>query len=189
VLGSVLHPAALAEIFRRYRPQIVYHAAAYKHVRLLEQNPFAVENNAIGSSLLIKAAQENETEQLILLSTEKAVDPVSIMGVSKRIAELAVLTPHDDRSLMKAVRLGQCARLGRQYRSPFLRQMLSGKPVTVTDLEVRRYFLTTADAVTLLLEAAPANTAPSILAPDLAEPVSVEALARHLMRRSRRLPL
>jgi FlaA1/EpsC-like NDP-sugar epimerase len=104
--------------------------------------------------LLIKAAQENETEQLILLSTDKAVDPVSIMGVSKRIAELAVLTPHDDRSLMKAVRLGQCARLGRQYRSPFLRQMLSGMPVTVTDPEVRRYFLTTADAVTLLLEAA-----------------------------------
>ncbi len=131
--------------------------------------------------MLIKAAQENETEQLILLSTDKAVDPVSIMGVSKRIAELAVLTPHDDRSLMKAVRLGQCARLGRQYRSPFLRQMLSGMPVTVTDPEVRRYFLTTADAVTLLLEAAPANTAPGILAPDLAEPVSVEALARHLM--------
>ena len=76
ILGSVSHPALLTEIFRRYRPQIVYHAAAYKHVPLMEQNPFAaIENNAVGTSLLVEAAANNGTEQLILLSTDKAVDP------------------------------------------------------------------------------------------------------------------
>jgi len=185
VLGSVLHPALLAEIFRRHRPQIVYHAAAYKHVPLMEQNPFAaIENNAIGSSQLVKAAQNIETEQLILLSTDKAVDPVSIMGASKRIAELVVLTRCAERSLMKAVRLGNVLGSEGSIVPLFLKQMSSGLPVTVTHPEVRRYFLTTADAVTLLLQAAHAKTAPGILVPDLGEPLRVEALARHLLART-----
>ncbi len=185
VLGSVSHPALLAEIFRRYRPQIVYHAAAYKHVPLMEQNPFAaIENNAIGSSLLVEAAQNHETEQLILLSTDKAVDPVSIMGASKRIAELVVLTRCSEGSLMKAVRLGNVLGSAGSIVPLFLKQMSSGLPVTVTDPDVRRYFLTTADAVTLLLQAAHAKTAPGILVPDLAEPVRVEAVARHLMAKA-----
>jgi FlaA1/EpsC-like NDP-sugar epimerase len=182
VLGSVLHRVLLAEIFRRYRPQIVYHAAAYKHVPLMEQNPFAaIENNAIGSSLLVEAAQNNETEQLILLSTDKAVDPVSVMGASKRIAELVVLTRRAERGLMKGVRLGNVLGSEGSIVPLFLKQMSSGLPVTVTHPDVRRYFLTTADAVTLLLQAAHAKTAPGVLVPNLAEPVKVAALARHLM--------
>ena len=83
VLGSVSHPVLVAEIFRRYRPQIVYHAAAFKHVPLMEQNPFsAIENNTIATNLLVQTAAIHETEQLILLSTDKAVEPVSIMGAS-----------------------------------------------------------------------------------------------------------
>src|ERR1700730_11213273 len=182
VLGSVSHPALLIETFRRYRPQIVYHAAAYKHVPLMEQNPFAaIENNAIGTSLLVEAAVNNRTEQLILLSTDKAVDPVSIMGASKRIAELVVLTRHTQGSVMKAVRLGNVLGSEGSIVPMFLKQMSSGLPVTVTHPDVRRYFLTAADAVTLLLRAAHAETAPGILVPDLADPLRVEALARHLM--------
>jgi FlaA1/EpsC-like NDP-sugar epimerase len=182
VLGSVLHPVVLAEIFRSYRPQVVYHAAAYKHVPLMEQNPFAaIENNAIGTSLLIEAAHDHEAEQLILLSTDKAVDPISIMGASKRIAELVVLTWLTQGSVMKAVRLGNVLGSEGSIVPLFLKQMSSGLPVTVTHPDVRRYFLTTAEAVTLLLQAAHAETAPGILAPDLAEPLRVEALARHLM--------
>jgi FlaA1/EpsC-like NDP-sugar epimerase len=182
VLGSVLHPVLLTEIFRRYRPQIVYHAAAYKHVPLMEQNPFAaIENNAIGTSLLVEAAQIDEMEQLILLSTDKAVDPVSIMGASKRIAELVVLTRRTQGSVMKAVRLGNVLGSEGSIVPLFLKQMSSGLPVTVTHPEVRRYFVTTADAVTVLLQAAHAKTAPGILVPDLGEPVRVEGLARHLM--------
>jgi FlaA1/EpsC-like NDP-sugar epimerase len=182
VLGSVSHPAVLTEIFRRYRPQIVYHAAAYKHVPLMEQNPFAaIENNAIGTSLLVEAALNNRTEQLILLSTDKAVDPISIMGASKRIAELVVLTRRAQGSLMKAVRLGNVLGSEGSIVPLFLKQMSAGVPVTVTHPEVRRYFLTTADAVTVLLQAAHAETAPGILVPDLGEPLRVEALARNLM--------
>jgi FlaA1/EpsC-like NDP-sugar epimerase len=185
ILGSVSHPALLNEIFRRYDPQIVYHAAAYKHVPLMEQNPFAaIENNAIGTSRLVEAAANHRTEQLILLSTDKAADPVSIMGASKRIAELVVLTQRSQASLMKAVRLGNVLGSEGSIVPLFLKQMSSGLPVTVTHPDVRRFFLTTADAVTVLLQAAHAETAAGILVPDLAEPLKVEALARHLMAKA-----
>jgi FlaA1/EpsC-like NDP-sugar epimerase len=182
LLGSVSQPVLLAEIFRRYRPQIVYHAAAFKHVPLMEQNPFsAVENNAIGTSLLLQAAANDEIEQLILLSTDKAVDPVSIMGASKRIAELILLAPRAAPARAKALRLGNVLSSEGSIVPLFLKQILSGQPVTVTHPDVRRYFLTTADAVTLLLHASEAETAAGILVPELGDPVPVVALARHLM--------
>ena len=183
ILGSVSHPAVLNEIFRRYRPQIVYHAAAYKHVPLMEQNPFAaIENNAIGTRRLVEAAANHRTEQLILLSTDKAADPVSIMGAAKRIAELVVLTQRSQG--MKAVRLGNVLGSEGSIVPLFVKQMSSGLPVTVTHPDVRRYFLTTEDAVTVLLQAAHAETAEGILVPDLAEPLRVVDLARHLMTKA-----
>ena len=190
-LGSVSHPVLLDEIFRRYRPQIVYHAAAFKHVPLMEQNPFAaIENNSIATNLLVEAAAaNNETEQLILLSTDKAVDPVSIMGVSKRIAELVMLAPRTAAARMKAVRLGNVLGSEGSIVPLFLKQMLSGQPVTVTHREVRRYFLTTADAVNLLLHAASAETPQGILVPELGKSVPVEALAQHLIHGSRQVPI
>jgi FlaA1/EpsC-like NDP-sugar epimerase len=191
VVGSVSHPVLLAEIFDRYRPQIVFHAAAFKHVPLMEQNPFAaIENNAIGSNLLVQAALANtETEQLILLSTDKAVDPVSIMGASKRIAELAMLAPRAAAVRMKAIRLGNVLGSEGSIVPLFLKQILSGQPVTVTHREVRRYFLTTADAVNLLLHAGSAASPQGILVPELGEPVTVEALAQHLMHASGQVPI
>jgi FlaA1/EpsC-like NDP-sugar epimerase len=191
VLGSVSHPVLLDELFCRYRPQIVYHAAAFKHVPLMEQNPFAaVENNAIGTNLLVRAALANtETEQLILLSTDKAVDPVSIMGASKRIAELAMLAPRTAAVRMKAVRLGNVLGSEGSIVPLFLKQILSGQPVTVTHREVRRYFLTAADAVNLLLHAASAGSPQGILVPQLGKPVTVEALARYLMHGSGQVPI
>jgi FlaA1/EpsC-like NDP-sugar epimerase len=191
VLGSVSQPALLREIFRRYRPQIVYHAAAFKHVPLMEQNPFAaIENNAIGTHLLVEAATAHpETEQLIMLSTDKAVDPVSIMGASKRVAELVILAPRAESVQMKAVRLGNVLGSEGSIVPLFLKQILSGQPVTVTHPEVRRYFLTTADAVTLLLHAASAEAPPGILVPELGQPVPVQALAQHLMNGSGQVPI
>jgi FlaA1/EpsC-like NDP-sugar epimerase len=191
VLGSVSQPALLAEMFSRYRPQIVYHAAAFKHVPLMEQNPFAaIENNAIGTHLLVESATANtETEQLILLSTDKAVDPVSIMGASKRIAELVMLAPRISSVRMKAVRLGNVLGSEGSIVPLFLKQILSGQPVTVTHPDVRRYFLTTADAVALLLHAASADTPQGILVPELGELKPVEALAQHLMDCSGQVPI
>ncbi len=160
ILGNIADPVLLADIFHRYRPQVIYHAAAFKHVPLMEQNPFAaIENNTIGTSLLAQAAANHQAEQLILVSTDKAVDPVSMMGASKRIAELILLAEREATSRMKAVRLGNVFGSEGSIVPLFRRQILSGGPVTVTHPDVRRYFLTTDDAVALLLLASSAEFA------------------------------
>jgi FlaA1/EpsC-like NDP-sugar epimerase len=191
VLGSISQPGLLGELFRRYRPQIIYHAAAFKHVPLMEQNPFAaIENNAIGTHLLVEAATANtETEQVIVISTDKAVEPISIMGASKRVAELVMLAPRAASTLMKAVRLGNVLGSEGSIVPLFLKQIISGQPVTVTHPEVRRYFLTTADAVTLLLHAASAEVSHGIVVPELGQPVPVEALAQYLIDGSGQVPI
>jgi FlaA1/EpsC-like NDP-sugar epimerase len=182
VLGSVSDPVLLAEVFRRFRPQLVYHAAAFKHVPMMEQNPFAaIENNAIGTSVLTQAALKHGTDQLILVSTDKAVEPVSIMGASKRIAELILLAGLGTSTRMKAVRLGNVFGSGGSIVPLFRKQIEAGGPVTVTDPDVRRYFVTREDAVTLLLIAASTENSQGILVPELGEPVLVRAVAEHLI--------
>ena len=107
ILGDILDKPLLTEIFERYQPESIYHAAAFKHVPLMEANPIAVvHNNAIGTWELAKAAIQYDAERLLLISTDKAVNPRSIMGASKRIAELALIRMSDSKSKMNAVRLG-----------------------------------------------------------------------------------
>jgi FlaA1/EpsC-like NDP-sugar epimerase len=182
VLGSVSDPILLAEIFRRFRPQLVYHAAAFKHVPMMEQNPFAaIENNAIGTNLVARAALDYGTEQLILVSTDKAVEPVSIMGASKRIAELILLARLGMGTRMKSVRLGNVFGSAGSIVPLFRKQIEDGGPVTVTDPDARRYFVTREDAVTLLLIAASIENSQGILVPELGEPVLVRAVAEYLI--------
>ena len=181
VLGSVADAILLAEIFRRFRPHVVYHAAAFKHVPMMEQNPFAaMENNTIGTSLLTQAALDHGTDQLILVSTDKAVDPVSIMGASKRLAELILLARMGMGTGMKSIRLGNVFGSAGSIVPLFRQQIQSGGPVTVTDPDVRRYFITREDAVTLLLMAASMH-AQGILVPQLGEPVLVRTVAEYLI--------
>ena len=190
VLGSVCQASLLADVFERHRPHVVYHAAAFKHVPLMELNPFAaIENNALGTELLLQAAVNAESEQLILLSTDKAVEPLSMMGASKRIAELILLSTRSPSLRLKAVRLGNVLGSEGSIVPLFMKQMLAGEPVTVTHREAERYFLTPADAVALLLFASSAEAAPGVLVPDLGEPVRVEALARHMMRSGAEVPI
>jgi FlaA1/EpsC-like NDP-sugar epimerase len=182
LLGSVTDSSLLAEIFARYRPQIVYHTAAFKHVPLMEQNPFAaVENNVAGTSRVVDAAVKHRAEQLILLSTDKAADPVSVMGASKRIAELLLLARLSGTTRMKILRLGNVLGSGGSVLPLFERQLLSGGPVTVTHPEVRRYFLTTEDAVALLLHVSCGRVQEGVVVPELGRPRTVESLARHLI--------
>jgi FlaA1/EpsC-like NDP-sugar epimerase len=182
VLGSVSDPTLLAEIFRRFQPHVVYHAAAFKHVPMMEQNPFAaIENNIIGTSFLTQAALDHGTEQLILVSTDKAVDPVSIMGASKRIAELVLLAKMGMGTRMKSIRLGNVFGSAGSIVPLFRKQIQSGGPVTVTDPDVRRYFITREDAVTLLLMAASMEDAQGILVPQLGDPVLVRTVAEYLL--------
>jgi FlaA1/EpsC-like NDP-sugar epimerase len=183
VLGNVTDSYLLDEIFARYQPQIVYHAAAFKHVPLIEQNPFAaVENNVVGTQRLVEAAMHHQAEQFILLSTDKAVEPVSMMGASKRIAELILLARASGTTRMKVLRLGNVLGSGGSVVPLFLQQILSRRPVTVTHPEVRRYFLSTEEAVALLLLVSSYQGAQGVVVPELGEPRTVESLARHLMR-------
>ena len=182
ILGNVSDPILLAEIFGRFRPELVYHAAAFKHVPMMEQNPFAaIENNAIGTSFLTQAALDHGTKQLILVSTDKAVDPVSIMGASKRIAELILLARLGVGTRMKSIRLGNVFGSAGSIVPLFRKQIEAGGPVTVTDPDVRRYFITREDAVTLLLIAASIENSQGILVPQLGEPVLVRAVAEYLI--------
>jgi FlaA1/EpsC-like NDP-sugar epimerase len=184
VLGSVSDPILLAETFRRFRPELIYHAAAFKHVPMMEQNPFAaIENNTIGTSLLTRAALNHGTEQLILVSTDKAVEPVSIMGASKRISELILLARAGMGmgTRMKSIRLGNVFGSGGSIVPLFRKQIEAGGPVTVTDPDVRRYFVTREDAVTLLLMAASMGDLQGILVPELGEPLLVRAVAEYLI--------
>ena len=182
VLGSVSDPNLLTEIFRRFRPHVVYHAAAFKHVPMMEQNPFAaIENNTIATSFLTQAALDHGIEQLILVSTDKAVDPVSIMGASKRLAELVLLAKMGMGTRMKSIRLGNVFGSAGSIVPLFRKQIQSGGPVTVTDPDVRRYFITREDAVTLLLMAASMEHAQGILVPQLGEPVLVRTVAEYLI--------
>ena len=186
LLGSVTDSYLLNEIFVRYQPQIVYHAAAFKHVPLIEQNPFAaVENNVSGTHRLVEAAVHHRAEQFILLSTDKAVEPVSMMGASKRIAELVLLARASRTTRMKILRLGNVLGSGGSVIPLFLQQIRSGRPVTVTHPEVRRYFLSTDEAVALLLLVSSFEGPQGVVVPELGEPLTVESLARHLIKESR----
>jgi FlaA1/EpsC-like NDP-sugar epimerase len=141
ILGSVCDENLLCDVFERYRPEIVYHAAAYKHVPLMEANPFAVmRNNALGTYILARMTLRCGACDLMLISTDKAVNPRSLLGASKRIAELVVLALGDSGTCMKAIRLGNVLGSEGSVVAIFLQQIANGEPVTVAHREARRYF-------------------------------------------------
>jgi len=190
ILGDILDRSLLAEIFARHRPATVYHAAAFKHVPLLESNPIAViHNNTLGTWELAKAAVAFGAERLLLVSTDKAVNPRSIMGVSKRLAELAVLRMSSARTRINALRLSNVLDSQGSVRPLFQRQIASGGPVTVTHSEASRYFMTLEEAVAMILAAAALDESGAILLPRMNEPVRVLDLARLMIdEEGRRAP-
>jgi FlaA1/EpsC-like NDP-sugar epimerase len=173
----------MTEIFDCYHPQTIYHAAAFKHVPLMESNPIAVvRNNAVGTWELAKTAARFGAERLLMISTDKAVNPRSIMGVSKRIAELALLRLSDTTTKMNAVRLGNV--LGSQGSvGPLFRQQIQrGGPVTVTHPEATRYFLMLSETVELIMAAAAVDDSGSIFIPKMCEPVKILDFAARMIR-------
>jgi FlaA1/EpsC-like NDP-sugar epimerase len=182
ILGSVTDARLLGEIFRRSRPSVVLHAAAYKHVPLLESNPFAaVETNAIGTYTLARAMLRHGAGRLVLVSTDKAVYPRSIMGASKRIAEFAAIALSSAECRMNAVRLGNVWGSTGSVVPIFRRQIAEGGPVTVTHRDATRYFLSLDAAVEAILACAAADCAGRVLLPNLGAPMRIEELARSLM--------
>ena len=143
VLASVCDRSAISDLFDQHKPEIVFHAGAFKHVPLMENNPFAVvANNALGTNVLAEAAARHACKQLIMVSTDKAVDPLSLMGASKRIAELVMLAPSTDSMRRKSVRLGNVLGSSGSVVPLFLSQIAQGGPVTVSHPDVHRYFMT-----------------------------------------------
>jgi FlaA1/EpsC-like NDP-sugar epimerase len=185
ILGSVTDAGLLNGIFKRFQPRIVYHAAALKHVTLLELNPFAaVHNNAVGTYTLAQATIQHGVPALVSVSTDKAVNPHSIMGASKRIAELTVATLSGPQCRMNAVRLGNVAGSTGSVVPIFLEQISRGGPVTVTHPDASRYFMSLDAAVEAILAAGEADCSGKILLPGLGEPERIGDLARLLIEKA-----
>ncbi|HEY4900244.1 MAG TPA: polysaccharide biosynthesis protein [Terriglobales bacterium] len=186
ILGSIADERCVRDIFERYRPEVIYHAAALKHVPLMEMNTFAVmQNNVFGSFTLATMARRFHTGRLIMISTDKAVNPRSIMGASKRLAELVLLALGDDVTRMSSIRLGNVLGSEGSVVPLFLEQIHSGGPVTVTDAEVERYFMSMEETVSCILRAAASSfTDCGICFPDMGEPIKIVDLARYLIEKS-----
>jgi FlaA1/EpsC-like NDP-sugar epimerase len=183
ILGDICDESLLAEIFETNRPDIIFHSAAYKHVPLLEINPFeAIRNNIIGTHSLAKAAIGNNIAKMITISTDKVANSQSVLGVSKRVAEFVSLRWGNATSQINVIRLGNVLGSPGSVVPLFLQQISRGGPVTVTHPEISRYFLTLNDAVELILTAASFEGCGEIYAPKLGEPVRIIDLGRHLIR-------
>ncbi len=177
ILGSVADPALMEEIFAAHEPRIVFHAAAFKHVPLMEEHPLAaIANNIFGTETVTSVA-ERHSARIVLLSTDKAVEPASVMGATKRVAERIVLTQGG-----MALRLGNVLASRDSVAPEFARQIAAGGPLTVTDAAARRYFLTLDEAANLLLAAAALEHRQALLAPVLSSTHLIAELARFIAR-------
>ncbi len=182
VLGSVDDDPLLDAVFSRAHPRIVFHAAAFKHVGLLEHNPFAaIANNALGSYTLSRAALRHGVAKLVLVSTDKAVRPHSVMGVSKRIAELFTLSLSGPSYRTNAVRLGNVIGSTGSVIPLFLEQIEQGRPIAVTHPDATRYFLSIDETVTAILAAGSAACEGRVLLPEFTDPVRIVDLAEYLV--------
>lgn len=187
ILASVCDSGAIFDLFEQHRPEIVLHAAAFKHVPLMEGNPFSViANNVFGAHILATATARYGCEQMLMVSTDKAVDPSSIMGASKRIAEHILLTQQAGASVCrKVVRLGNVLGSSGSVVPLFLRQIAHGGPVTVSHPEVSRYFMTLSEAVDALLLALAPDAPAGLLMPPLSNPIRILDLAQYLISQER----
>jgi FlaA1/EpsC-like NDP-sugar epimerase len=177
VLGTVSDRTLLDEVFTMHRPRLVFHAAAFKHVPLLEQQPLAaIVNNVFGTLSLTRAAKDHGA-RVVLLSTDKAVEPSSIMGASKRAGEQIVLSAGG-----VVLRLGNVLGTRDSVTETFARQIATNKPLTVTEPAARRYFLTVDEAVNTLLIASAEANGPIVLAPELARPQFITDLAHFMAK-------
>ena len=185
VLGDVRDARAILRAFERIGPEVVFHAAALKHVPVLEEDPEeAVMANVVGTRNVIEAGSRTGMERFVLISTDKAVAPTSVMGASKRVAELLVKsgTERKDDCVYSAVRFGNVLGSRGSVIPTFVSQIKSGGPVTVTDPEMTRYFMTVDEAVQLVLQASALSQESEVFVLDMGEPVNIEDLARRLIR-------
>ena len=183
MIASIRDRTRIDWIFEKYKPQIVLHAAAHKHVPLMEENPAeAIKNNVFGTKNVFDAAEKYEAEKCILISTDKAVNPTSVMGASKRMCEQMLSARRDGKTAFAAVRFGNVADSNGSVMPLFRRQIAKGGPVTVTDKRATRYFMSIAEACHLVLQATAMAVGGEVFVLDMSEPVSIYELAVALIR-------
>jgi FlaA1/EpsC-like NDP-sugar epimerase len=183
VVGDILDVGLLREVFATHRPHSVFHAAAYKHVPMMEMNCFqAVTNNIFGTYNVALVARQYEVKDFVMISTDKAVKPTNIMGVTKRIAELIILGLQHQRTRFVAVRFGNVLGSNGSVLPIFEEQIRNGGPVTVTHPEARRYFMLIPEAVQLVLQASTMGHGGEIFILDMGEDVKIDDLARNVIR-------
>lgn len=189
-IGDITDVGQMNRLFAEYRPTLVFHAAAHKHVPLMEANPCeAVLNNIGGTRVVAEAAHRHEAHRFILVSTDKAVNPVSVMGASKGVAELLIQElGRSSRTIFASVRFGNVLGSNGSVIPLFLQQIKAGGPVTITDPRMRRYFMLIGEAVHLLLHAARLATGGELFVLEMGEQISVEDMARNLIRLSGLVP-
>src|SRR5262245_30122063 len=189
VVGDVANAEQMTALLAAHRPEIVFHAAAHKHVPLMEANACeAVNNNVRGTRILVEAAQRFGVERFVLISTDKAVNPCSVMGATKRVAELLVQGMSQGVGVCSAVRFGNVLASNGSVVPQFVEQIERGGPVTVTHAEVRRYFMLISEAVHLVLHAAALAKGGDIFVLEMGEQIRVLDLARNLIRLSGLIP-
>ncbi|WP_447979343.1 polysaccharide biosynthesis protein [Candidatus Nitrospira bockiana] len=190
VIGDVTDARRLSSVLDKYRPSLIFHAAAHKHVPLVEQNPAeALKNNCIGTRIAAEAADHYGVERFVLISTDKAVNPSSVMGATKRVAELIIQgMAHRSRTRFLTVRFGNVLGSNGSVLLRFQEQIQAGGPVTVTHPGVRRYFMLIPEAVYLVLQAASLGEQGAIYVLDMGEQINVLDLARSAIRLSGFVP-
>ncbi|MFQ5639957.1 MAG: SDR family NAD(P)-dependent oxidoreductase [bacterium] len=190
IVGDICDSKKIEQVLSTHRPSMIFHAAAHKHVPLMELNPEeAIKNNLKGTMTLSKAAQKCNIDRFVLISTDKAVEPVNIMGASKRLAELYVQDANRHcKTKFITVRFGNVLGSNGSVVTLFQKQIANRKPVTVTDPEMTRYFMTISEAVTLILQASALGDGGEIFVLDMGEPVKVVEMARHLISLSGLVP-
>ena len=186
LVASVRNEKRIRKIFETYKPDIVYHAAAHKHVPLMETSPAeAVKNNIAGTRICAQCAADTHVKKFVLISTDKAVNPTNIMGASKRVCEMIVQSMNRrTETEFVAVRFGNVLGSNGSVIPLFKKQIAAGGPVTVTDPEVIRYFMTIPEAVTLVLQAGAYAKGGEIFVLDMGEPVRILDLAENLIKLS-----
>lgn len=187
VIADVQNRERMFEVFSKYRPDIVYHAAAHKHVPMMEYNPReAVKNNIVGTKNTAEAACRFKAKKFVMISTDKAVNPPNVMGATKRMAEMIVqaLNKNCEETTLVAVRFGNVLGSRGSVIPKFKQQILAGGPVTVTDERMTRYFMTIPEASRLVIQAGTIAAGGEVFVLDMGEPMKITDLAKNMIRLS-----